>query len=56
MLFKTCEDLIDGTRLIMEHFGRFGLEMHTGRGRKKSKTECVYFPAFENKYEEADTN
>ncbi len=37
----------------MEHFGRFGLEMHIG---KRSKTKCVHFPAFENKYDEADTN
>ena len=56
MLFETREDLINGTRLIMEHFGIFGLEMHIGRGGKRSKTECVHFPAFENKYEEADTN
>jgi hypothetical protein len=28
MLFETCEDLIEGTRLIMEHFERFGLEIY----------------------------
>ena len=55
MLFELREDLIEGTRLIMEHFGRFVLEMHIGRDRKRSKTECVYFPAFVNKYDGADT-
>ena len=56
MLFESRKDLIEGTRLIMEHFGRFGLEMHIGRNGKRSKTECVYFPAFVNKYDEADTS
>eukprot|EP00978_Attheya_sp_CCMP212_P045159 scaffold335296_cov35-Attheya_sp.AAC.1 len=40
----------------MDHFARFGLEMHVGRGVKASKTECVYFPAFKNEYKDADTS
>eukprot|EP00978_Attheya_sp_CCMP212_P004158 scaffold9027_cov61-Attheya_sp.AAC.6 len=56
MLFDSRNDLIAGTNLIMEHFARFGLEMHVGRGTKASKTECLYFPAFEKNYEMADTS
>ena len=56
MLFDNRNDLIEGTRLIMNHFARFGLEMHIGRGEKKSKTECVLFPAFESEYEDKDTS
>jgi hypothetical protein len=56
MLFDNRKDLEEGTKLIMDHFARFGLEMHVGRGDKASKTECVYFPAFENEYEDADTS
>jgi hypothetical protein len=29
---------------IFHHFGRFGLEMHIGRGASLSKTKCVFFP------------
>ena len=45
MLFDTREDLAEGTQLLFNHFARFGLEMHIGVGDKKSKTECVHFPA-----------
>eukprot|EP00978_Attheya_sp_CCMP212_P018394 scaffold50315_cov46-Attheya_sp.AAC.1 len=45
MLFDTREDLAEGTQLLFNHFARFGLEMHIGMGDKKSKTECVHFPA-----------
>eukprot|EP00978_Attheya_sp_CCMP212_P016715 scaffold44003_cov57-Attheya_sp.AAC.1 len=45
MLFDTREDLAKGTQLLFSHFARFGLEMHIGIGDKKSKTECVHFPA-----------
>eukprot|EP00978_Attheya_sp_CCMP212_P032799 scaffold129607_cov53-Attheya_sp.AAC.7 len=55
MLFNNRKDLVKGTKLIMDHFARFSLEMHVGRGDKASKTECVYFLAFENEYETADT-
>jgi hypothetical protein len=30
--------------------------MHVGQGDKKSKTECVLFPAFESEYEIKDTS
>eukprot|EP00978_Attheya_sp_CCMP212_P032043 scaffold123373_cov40-Attheya_sp.AAC.2 len=30
--------------------------MHVGHGDKASKTKCVYFPAFENEYEDANTS
>jgi hypothetical protein len=56
MLFDSRNDLIEGTKLIMDQFAQFGLEMHVGRGDKKSKTECVLFPAFESDYEIKDTS
>ena len=42
--FNTRCDLQRGMELIYHHFGRFGLEMHIGRGALASKTECVFFP------------
>ena len=33
-----------GLSLINNHFVKFGLEMHIGRGSKASKTECIFFP------------
>jgi hypothetical protein len=56
MLFENREDLKKGTNLIMSHFVRFGLEMHIGCNEKQSKTECVYFPAFQHEYESTDTS
>eukprot|EP00978_Attheya_sp_CCMP212_P018794 scaffold51915_cov61-Attheya_sp.AAC.2 len=48
MLFKNRKDLEDGTRLIMDPFARFGLEIHIRRGDKASKTEYVYFPELDH--------
>ena len=42
--FGSREDLKRGMNLIFHHFSRFGLEMHIGRGKTPSKTECVFFP------------
>jgi hypothetical protein len=44
--FPFCmrEDLKEGIELIYHHVGRFGLEMHIGRGTSQSKTDCVFFP------------
>eukprot|EP00978_Attheya_sp_CCMP212_P007541 scaffold17459_cov54-Attheya_sp.AAC.1 len=53
MLFNNREDLIQGTNLLLSHFARLGLQMHIGEGDKKS--ECMYFPAFDNEYSLADT-
>eukprot|EP00978_Attheya_sp_CCMP212_P010941 scaffold26612_cov56-Attheya_sp.AAC.9 len=57
MLFNNREDLIQGTNPCLSHFARFGLQIHIGSeaGDKKSKMECMYFPAFNNKYSLADT-
>jgi hypothetical protein len=41
--FGTRGDLEKGMELIYHHFGRFGLEMHIGRGTLTSKTECIFF-------------
>ena len=43
-VFSTRNEMKKGLDLIFTHFARFGLEMHIGRGRTKSKTECVFFP------------
>eukprot|EP00978_Attheya_sp_CCMP212_P002314 scaffold4796_cov57-Attheya_sp.AAC.2 len=53
MLFDNRKYLEEGTKLIMDHFTRFGREMHGVHVDKASKTECVYFPAFKNEYEDA---
>jgi hypothetical protein len=29
---------------VFDHFAKFGLEMHIGRGGEASKTECIFFP------------
>ena len=42
--FENCDQLTHGLSLIYSHFTNFGLEMHGGRGKKSSKTECVLFP------------
>ena len=43
--FKTRREMEIGANLIHKHFAKFGLEMHVGTKSKKSKTECVFFPA-----------
>ena len=42
--FEDPDQLKRGLNLIYQHFARFGLEMHIGKGKKASKTECVFFP------------
>ena len=42
--FEYRNQLTRGLTLIYHHFTRFGLEMHVGKGKKASKTECVLFP------------
>ena len=42
--FEDREQLTEGVQLISDHFKRFVLEMHIGRGKKMSKTGCVFFP------------
>ena len=42
--FEDRDQLTRGLSFIYSHFTRFGLEMHVGRGKKDSKTECVFFP------------
>ena len=41
--FEDRDQLAKGVQLIYDHFKRFGLEMHIGKGVKPSKTECVFF-------------
>ena len=42
--FEDHDKLTRGLNLIYQHFTRFGLEMHLGKGKKASKTKCVFFP------------
>ena len=42
--FEDRDQLTRGMNLIYQHFTRFGLEMHIGKRKKASKTECVFFP------------
>ena len=43
--FVSRRDLEIGATLVYNQFARLGLEMHVGKENKKSKTECVFFPA-----------
>ena len=43
--FEDRDQLERGISLIYPHFTRFGLEMHIGKEKKASKTECVLFPS-----------
>ena len=43
-VFNTRSDMARGLNMIYNHFAKFGLEMHIGRGDTASKTECVFFP------------
>ena len=42
--FEDQDQLTRGLNLIYQHFTRFGLEMHIGKVKRASKTECVFFP------------
>jgi len=42
--FGSRKDLKRGMELVFHHFGRFGQEMHIGRGASPSKTKCVSSP------------
>jgi hypothetical protein len=58
--FETRVELAEGTVIIDRHFTSFGLQVHRGKilgdgKRKKSKTECMYFPA-QGRYEDGDTS
>jgi hypothetical protein len=55
-LFETRSDLEKGTKLIYEHFRKFGLQMHIGENGKESKTEAVVFKAAGTNYEDYDTS
>jgi hypothetical protein len=55
MLFNNREDLEAGMTLLFTHFERFRFEMHVGRNAKVSITECMYFPVFNKKYQDENT-
>ena len=42
--FEDRDQITRGLNLIYQHFTMFGLEMHIVKGKKASKTECVFFP------------
>ena len=43
-IFEDRDQLTRGLNLVYQHFTRFGLKMHVGRGKKAYETECVFFP------------
>jgi hypothetical protein len=45
VLFNKRRDLVKGANYLFTHLGRFGLQMHIGRGNGKSKTEAMHCPA-----------
>eukprot|EP00978_Attheya_sp_CCMP212_P042475 scaffold259533_cov35-Attheya_sp.AAC.1 len=55
MLFTSRKDLVTGMETIYKNFARFGLQMHIGRGPKKSKSECMYFAANPNNPKSTET-
>ena len=44
VLFESHEDMVIGMDYMYQHFLKFGLEIHLGRGTVKSKTEAMFFP------------
>ena len=54
--FVGRSQLCSGAVVIDRHFTAFGLQVHRGRDGKKSKTECMYFPPADKRYEDADTS
>ena len=44
VLFESHEDMVIGMDYMYQHFLKFGLEIHLGRGTAKSKTEAMFFP------------
>ena len=55
-LCTSRESLEKSAVIVDRHFAKFGLQVHRGRDGKKSKTECMFFPAPGKKYEDADTS
>ena len=44
VLFESHKDMVIGMDYMYQHFLKFGLEIHLGRGTAKSKTEAMFFP------------
>ena len=42
--FEDRDQLTRGLNLVYQHFTRFGLKMHIGKGNETFKIECVSFP------------
>jgi hypothetical protein len=55
-VFCNRADVNTGTAAIREHFGRWGLEMHVGRGDKEAKTVALYCPGHTRSYDDGDTS
>ena len=55
-MFISRLQLEEGVVIIDRHFTAFGLQVHRGRPGKRSKTECMFFPAPGACYEDADTS
>ncbi len=47
-IFSNKPELSQALIKLNKHFARFGLTMHIGSSTTKSKTECMFFPAYLN--------
>ena len=54
--FTSREDASIGTNEIIQHFGRFGMEVHTGQGIKTSKSEILFIPKASHLYSDPQTH
>ena len=55
VLFPTRAGLEEGTPLLRQHFQRFGAEIHVGKGKSKSKSECLFVSKPLKMYENPET-
>ena len=45
MIYSSRKDMIDGTKIAISTFAKFGLIVHFSTKKKASKTESVFFPS-----------
>ena len=54
-VFGDREDLEKGTNELIEVFGRFGMDVHTGHANKPSKSEAMFVPKPTQSYDNPET-
>ena len=45
MIYSLRQDMINGTKIAISTFAKFGLIVYFGTNKKASKTEAVFFPS-----------